>query len=222
MSSVDRVRCLCSFVLPLIGCTVDLVPPPAGAAAGAAGASIGIAGGTTAGTGGVPAGFAGSSGTSAGSSPNEPTHAGGAPTAAGGATGSAGSDVASPAARGATLPYDEYEAESVPTTGVVLPASRRFGEVAAEASGRRAVRLEQPGQRIDFTLAHRANSVVVRYSIPDAPGAENRATLGVYGARARKASLQLTSRYSWTYGDEDAQGQASEQPSNGTPHRTSK
>lgn len=129
-------------------------------------------------------------------------------------------DAAPPAAsRGASLPYWEYEAESATTTGTVLPPSRTFGDKAAEASGRSAVELDATGQSVTFKTAHPANSIVVRYSIPDAPGGGGAtATLGLYVNGTRTASLALTSRYSWTYGDADAQGSGSENPGAGTAH----
>jgi hypothetical protein len=117
------------------------------------------------------------------------------------------------------VPYYEYEAEDATTNGTVIAPSRTFGDVAAEASGRRAVRLDSAGQYVRFTVIHPANSIVVRYSVPDAPaggGAET--TIGVLVDGARKTSLSLTSRYSYTYGDADAQGQGSEAPSAGTAH----
>src|SRR6185295_9469833 len=77
----------------------------------------------------------------------------------GGSKGDAG--VLPPAARGATLPYWKYEAESAATNGVVIGPSRAFGDLAAEASGRRAVRLEAAGQHVQFTLDHPTNSIVV-------------------------------------------------------------
>src|SRR5260370_34351838 len=130
------------------------------------------------------------------------------------------------AARGATVPYWEYEAESATTSGTLIGPSRTFGDVAAEASGRQAVRLDSTGQHVQFNLAHAANSIVVRYSIPDAQQGSGTdpappsgtSTLGLYVNGVRKASLTLTSRYSWTYGDADAQDQGSNSPGNGTAH----
>ncbi len=140
--------------------------------------------------------------------------AGGAPSSAG-AAGAPTVDPIVPATRGATLPFFEYEAEAAKTTGTVLPESRAFGEVASEASGRSGIRLDSVGQNVSFTLQHPANSIVVRYSIPDG---QTDVTLGLYVNGARKSSLHLTSRYSWTYGDADAQNAASESASNGTAH----
>jgi hypothetical protein len=122
------------------------------------------------------------------------------------------------AVRGATLPYWEYEAEDATTTGTIIGPSRNFGDIPAEASGRRAVRLDATGQHVQFKTQHPTNSIVVRFTIPDAPaGGGQNATLGLYVNGVRK-DLALTSRYGWTYGDADAQGTGADLPSAGTPH----
>ena len=120
--------------------------------------------------------------------------------------------------RGANLPFVEYEAELATTNGVVIGPSTAFGNFAAEASGRRAVRLDATGHKVEFRLDRAVNSIVLRYAIPDAPtGGGMNATLGLYVNGARK-DVALTSRYAWTYGDEDAQGSGADVPSAGTPH----
>ena len=103
--------------------------------------------------------------------------------------------------RGASLPYDELEAEDGETNGTAIGPSRSFGQIPAESSGRRAVRLEASGQYIRFRAPRRANSIVVRYVIPDAPGGGGiEATLSLYVDGAFRQKLRLTSRYAWTYG----------------------
>jgi hypothetical protein len=93
-----------------------------------------------------------------------------------------------------------YQAEAATTEGVVLRPSRALGTLAAEASGRQAVRL-QPGQYVEFTLRAPANAVDVRYSIPDsANGTGTTATLDVVAGDRRLTGLALTSAYSWFYG----------------------
>jgi hypothetical protein len=73
------------------------------------------------------------------------------------------------------LPYDEYEAEDATTNGRVIGPSRTFGEVAAEASGRRAVRLDATGQ-----YEHgRGNRLSDRRAPPRA-GSQTRGALGAY------------------------------------------
>jgi hypothetical protein len=108
----------------------------------------------------------------------------------------AGAVVAAPSGqRGANVPFVEYQAEAAVTNGALVGPSRKFGTVASESSGRRAVRL-QPGQHVEFTLRAPANAVDVRYSVPD--GASG--TLDVIAGDERLAELGLTSAYSWFYG----------------------
>src|SRR5437879_5469908 len=99
------------------------------------------------------------------------------------------------AQRGARVPFVEYQAEAATTDGTVLGPSRSFGTLAAEASGRKAVRL-QAGQYVEFTLREPANAVDVRNSIAD--GAT--AVLDVVADGDPLAELPLTSAYSWFYG----------------------
>jgi hypothetical protein len=105
------------------------------------------------------------------------------------------------AARGATLPYTEYEAENAATNGAAFGPGRTFHTVQAEASGRRGVRLQNTGSYVEFTLTQPANSLVVRASIPDsADGAGITAPIGVYVNGAKVRDLTLSSVYSWVYG----------------------
>ncbi len=102
---------------------------------------------------------------------------------------------------GATIPYDEIQAEDAATTGTIIGPDRTFTQLAAEASGRRAVTLSQQGQYVEFTLPHAANSIGVRYSIPDSEeGTGSTAPLGFYINGERQPDLILTSKYSWFYG----------------------
>ena len=104
------------------------------------------------------------------------------------------------------------------SNGSALGPTRTFGQVAAEASGRRAVRLSATGQSLQFVNASASNSVVVRYSIPDG-GADYWVTLGVYVNGALRTRLSLTSRYSWTYGgDSDFNQPWQNDPSRGNAH----
>jgi hypothetical protein len=104
------------------------------------------------------------------------------------------------------------------TNGTVLAPTRSFGQVAAEASGRSAVRLDATGEYVQFQNAYAANSINVRYSIPDG-GANYWTTLSVYVNGSLRTRLSLTSRYSWTYGSEYQFNSADQDnPSLGTPH----
>ncbi|WIA96983.1 CBM35 domain-containing protein [Curtobacterium sp. MCBA15_004] len=105
------------------------------------------------------------------------------------------------AVRGATVPYTEYEAEAGTTTGTVLAADRTFGTIQAESSGRRAVRLDQTGQKVSVTLTQPANALTIRASIPDtANGAGQTAPLALYANGTKVKDVTLSSVYSWVYG----------------------
>src|SRR5579871_1356096 len=103
--------------------------------------------------------------------------------------------------RGATLPYVEMEAEDAVTNASVIGPDFTFTHLPSEASGRKAVQLTQPGQYVEFTLTKPANSIVVRYSIPDSPDGKGlTATLGLYINGQKQPELTLTSIYGWFYG----------------------
>ncbi|WP_436761368.1 carbohydrate-binding protein [Streptosporangium sp. V21-05] len=105
-------------------------------------------------------------------------------------------------ARGATVPYTEYEAEGGSTNATVIGPDRTYLTVASEASGRRAVRLDDTGDYLQITLTKPANSIVVRYAVPDnASGTGITAPLALYAGGAKLQDLSLSSTYSWVYGD---------------------
>jgi hypothetical protein len=108
-----------------------------------------------------------------------------------------------PPGRGATVPWIEHQAEDGITNATVIGPSRikwDANHIEAEAIGRRAVRLSQTGHFVAFRTTAPANSIVVRFSIPDAPGGGGiDRTLGLYVNGTRVRSLQLTSRYAWSY-----------------------
>ncbi|MFE6890783.1 glycosyl hydrolase family 28-related protein [Streptomyces sp. NPDC057694] len=111
----------------------------------------------------------------------------------------AGLDPALVAGRGAEVPFAEQEAENASTNGTVIGPDRTAYTLPSEASGRSAVKL-RPGQYVDFVLPRTANAVTVRYSIPDSAGGGGiTAPLDVSVNGARRASMTLTSQYSWLY-----------------------
>ncbi|MEU0227208.1 CARDB domain-containing protein [Streptomyces sp. NPDC006284] len=110
--------------------------------------------------------------------------------------------------RGAAVPYTEYEAEDGRTNGtlVTADAERTFGHTnfGSESSGRKSVRLNSTGQYVEFTSTTSTNSIVVRNSIPDAPGGGGtEATLSLYADGAFVQKLTLSSKHSWLYGTTD-------------------
>ncbi len=115
---------------------------------------------------------------------------------------------AAAADRGASAPYAEYEAEAGTYDGTLLEtdATRTFGHTnfATESSGRKSVRLDSTGQYVEFTSTGSTNSIVVRNSIPDAPGGGGQEkTLSLYADGAFVQKLDLSSRHSWLYGNTD-------------------
>ncbi|MFE5734948.1 glycosyl hydrolase family 28-related protein [Streptomyces sp. NPDC056528] len=101
--------------------------------------------------------------------------------------------------RGATVAFDEQEAENAATTGTVVGPDRTPYTLPSEASGRSAVRLTA-GQYVEFVLPRNANALTVRYSVPDAPGGGGiTAPLDVAVDGRHRATMTLTSQYSWLY-----------------------
>jgi hypothetical protein len=110
--------------------------------------------------------------------------------------------------RGAAVPYVEYEAEAAQYQGQLLEADplRTFGHTnfGTESSGRKSVRLNSQGQYVEFTSTNQANSIVVRNSIPDAPGGGGiDATISLYVNGTFAQKLTLSSKHSWLYGNTD-------------------
>ncbi|WP_203816767.1 glycosyl hydrolase family 28-related protein [Paractinoplanes ferrugineus] len=107
-------------------------------------------------------------------------------------------DPALVAGRGASVAFQEQEAENAATNGTVIGPDRTAYTLPAEASGRTAVKLA-PGQWVEFTLPKAANAITVRYSIPDAAtGGGITAPLAVK-VRNTTRTMTLTSQYSWLY-----------------------
>jgi len=103
--------------------------------------------------------------------------------------------------RGASVPFTEYSAVGSQTNGAVIGPSYNLYTLADEAVGRTAVTLSGAGQYVDFTLARPANSVDLRYSIPDsADGTGLTTPLKVYVDGRQQPNLTLTSDFDWFYG----------------------
>lgn len=114
--------------------------------------------------------------------------------------------------RGASLPYDMYEAEDGALGGgaQLVGPNRTIGDLAGEASGRRAVTLNTTGASVEFTTKAAANTLVTRFSIPDG----TTSTLNVYVDGAFLKAINLTSKHAWLYGKEDS---PSNSPGAGAP-----
>ena len=128
-----------------------------------------------------------------------------------------------PAGRGATLPYIEYEAENNSgTNGAAVGPSRTWTTIASESSGRRAIQLNSTGQFVQWTSSQQANSVVVRYVIPDAAGGGGTtATISLYVNNVFRQKINLNSHWAWVYGAwaDNPTAQWSNNPGSGSPHK---
>ncbi|MEU4624044.1 discoidin domain-containing protein [Actinoplanes sp. NPDC023801] len=102
--------------------------------------------------------------------------------------------------RGANMPYDMLEAEDGQTGGgaQVVGPNRIVGDLAGEASGRKAVTLNQTGSYVQWTTRAATNTVVARFSIPDGTNS----SINVYVNGSLNKTLPLTSRFAWLYGNE--------------------
>ncbi|MEU4520159.1 CARDB domain-containing protein [Amycolatopsis sp. NPDC024027] len=111
--------------------------------------------------------------------------------------------------RGANMPYDTYEAEDGVVAGgaAVVGPNRTIGDLAGEASGRKAVTLNSTGSSVEFTTRAATNTLVTRFSIPDAAGGGGiDSTLNVYVNGTFLKAIDLTSHYAWLYGAETGPG----------------
>ena len=113
--------------------------------------------------------------------------------------------------RGANMPYDMYEAEDGVVAGgaTVVGPNRTIGDLAGEASGRRAVKLASTGSSVEFTTKASTNTLVTRFAIPDSAGGGGiNSTLNIYVDGTFLKAIDLTSHYAWLYGNETSPGNA--------------
>lgn len=107
--------------------------------------------------------------------------------------------------RGANMPYTTIEAEtgSVSAGATVVGPNRTVGDLAGEASGRKAVVLDGTGEYVQFTTPVATNTLVTRFAMPDSSGGggiDSSIDLYVNGQFAQ--AIPLTSKFAWLYGDE--------------------
>lgn len=115
------------------------------------------------------------------------------------------------------MPYDTYQAADGQVGGgaAVVGPNRTIGDIAGEASGRKAVTLNSTGSYVQWTSRESTNTLVTRFSIPDAPtGGGITATLDLYVNGTFVQPVTLTSHYAWLYGAETGPGN---DPSAGGP-----
>ncbi len=124
---------------------------------------------------------------------------------------------------GASVPWITYEAEAMTIKGgmVLGPSPAAVDKnvtvtntFASEASGRQCVKLSGTGHYVQFTAQAAANSLIVRYSVPDtADGVGSNYTISLYVNGTFVQTIPLTSMYTWLYGAYPF----SNNPGDGTP-----
>lgn len=115
-------------------------------------------------------------------------------------SGVIGSDLPRPGV-GAEMPWKTYQAEHMRASGAVLGPKYAPFLVETESSGQRCVKLNSPGEFVEFTVQSPANAMVVRYCLPDSQdggGINSRLALFQNGKLLKE--VPITSRYSWLYG----------------------
>jgi hypothetical protein len=116
---------------------------------------------------------------------------------------------------GASLPYVEVQAANAATNGTAIGPSVTQGQLADEASYRKAVTLQGTGKYITFTTPVATNSINFRYSIPDtSSGSVYTAPLSLYINGSKQTDFTLTNAYSWYYGSYPF----TNTPGSGNPH----
>ncbi|GAA3149774.1 hypothetical protein GCM10010521_41570 [Streptomyces rameus] len=102
---------------------------------------------------------------------------------------------------GASLPYAEVQAENSATNDTPIGPSYTQGQLADEASYRKATTLQGTGKYVTFTTPVATNSINFRYSIPDTSGGSvYTAALSLYINGVKQPDFTLTNAYSWYYG----------------------
>jgi len=103
---------------------------------------------------------------------------------------------------GAPLAGQTYEAEAASTNGTLLGPTYDPYRIETESSGEKCVHLSKSGDYVEFRAVESANTIVVRYSVPDSPnggGLESQLALLINGRLA--TTLAVSSHQSWIYGN---------------------
>ena len=102
---------------------------------------------------------------------------------------------------GAAIPWTTYEAEQMRTTGTILGPAYGPYRIETESSGQRCVKLSVKSQYVEFAATAEANSMVIRFSLPDdLRGNGTSSTLGIYQNGKLIRDEKISSHYAWLYG----------------------
>ncbi len=101
-------------------------------------------------------------------------------------------------------PYVRYEAgaNSLGGGAELLTFSMNQADLQFEATDREAVKLNSTGQFVEWTSSNAGQGMVIRFSMPDAPGGGGlNGSLGLYIDGQFYADIPLTSKWSYNYFD---------------------
>lgn len=102
---------------------------------------------------------------------------------------------------GARISWTTYEAEHTKTSGTVIGPEYTPFHVETESSGQRCVQLNLKGQYIEFISSINANSIIIRFNLPDKKeGGGKHSTLGIYKNGKLIQHQKISSQYSRLYG----------------------
>jgi parallel beta-helix repeat protein len=102
--------------------------------------------------------------------------------------------------KGAMMPFQTCQSQDADYKGQLLEFSTAYHQVQSEASGRKAVKLQNTGDYVRFTLKEAANAIVLRYCMPDGvEGGGISGALAVYADGEEAGSISLSSKYAWIY-----------------------
>jgi hypothetical protein len=103
---------------------------------------------------------------------------------------------------GADLPWTTLEAEDMSVAGTVLGPVYAPHRIEMESSGQKCVRLDCAGDHVEFIAPLACDSLVVRFSLPDAPqGGGTHSTLALFVNGTKVRDLTISSRNAWLYGN---------------------
>ncbi len=103
---------------------------------------------------------------------------------------------------GAEIPWTTIEAENMRVSGIVLGPEYAPHRLETESSGQKCVQLSRVGEQVEFDATAAFDSLVIRFSLPDAPtGGGTASTLDLFINDRLVQRLMLSSRNAWLYGD---------------------
>ena len=104
--------------------------------------------------------------------------------------------------RGATVPYNRYEAENGELSGGAAKKTTSYGrkDIATQASKQSYVDLSSKGSAVNFKIDRNGDGVTMRFTMKDSPnGMGENGSLDVYVNGNKDQTVKLTSYFMWQY-----------------------